>query len=472
MSQSNKTAWSGRFIEIPSHKTQEFGASLPIDKRMWREDIDGSCAHARMLAKIGVISAQDLSDIERGMALIASEIESGSFVWDIADEDVHMAIEKRLTELVGDAGARLHTGRSRNDQVALDARLYIKKRLVEFAQALLDLRQVLVQLARDNGGVYLPGYTHLQKAQPVAFGHHMLAYFEMFSRDYTRVIAALKASDVSPLGSAALAGTSYPLDREMVAAELGLSGVSANSLDAVSDRDFLLDANYASAVCMMHLSRLCEELIIWSTEEFGFIKMSDAYSTGSSIMPQKKNPDFAELIRGKSGRVYGNLVQLLTTLKALPLAYNKDMQEDKEAAFDSFDTCLASLQIMSGMLSTMEVRADRMKQGAAGGFSAATDVADYLVGKGIPFRNAHEIVGRLVLAAERKGRALHELDLRDFQEIDPIFDESVLKSVEIESVVNARGTYGGTSFAQVDFQVDNASSKIANDAKLLEQFGL
>lgn len=457
---SQKSPWSGRFTAIPDAQAQEFGASLPVDKRMWREDIAGSIAHARMLKAIGVISDTDFADIERGMALITQEIESGDFVWNIEDEDVHMAIEKRLTALIGDAGARLHTGRSRNDQVATDARLYAKKRLRALGEEVLGLQSALLSVAEQNKTLIMPGYTHLQKAQPVAFAHHMLAYFEMFARDFRRVSSAYKSSDVSPLGSAALAGTSYPLDREMTAEELGFASVSHNSLDAVSDRDFLLDASYACSVIMMHLSRLCEELILWSTEEFGFIKMSDQYSTGSSIMPQKKNPDFAELVRGKTGRVYGNLIQLLVTLKSLPLAYNKDMQEDKESAFDSFDTCITSLQIVSQMLLTMKCQGETMRSAAAGGFSAATDVADYLVGLDIPFREAHEIVGRLVLLAEQKQKTLQGLSLDDYLSIDSRFESEVLEVVDIESVVNARTSYGGTALSQVEDQIGRAGRRL------------
>jgi argininosuccinate lyase len=463
-----KTPWGGRFEKSPGAFLTEFGASLPVDKRMWAEDIRGSIAHARMLARQGVISEADADTIEAGLSEIYREIKGGTFEWRVADEDVHMAIERMLTERVGLAGARLHTGRSRNDQVATDARLYAKERAVELGRRVCELRATLVRVAETHPETVLPGYTHLQKAQPVLLAHHMLAYAQMLSRDFTRVRHAWEAADVLPLGSAALAGTTYPLDRDYVAARLGFSAVSANSLDAVSDRDFLLDLVYACAVCQVHLSRLAEELIIWSSDEFGFVTMDDEYSTGSSIMPQKKNPDFAELVRGKTGRVVGDLTALLVTLKALPLAYNKDMQEDKDAAFDAIDTLGDSLRASAGMIATMRVNDERMRAGARGGFMAATDLADYLVVRGVPFREAHEIVGRLVLACEKDGVALQDLTAEQYAAHDSRFGADVLDAVDIDRVVARRTTAGGTGHEAVAEQLAATRDALAADEAWLE----
>ncbi len=463
-----KTPWGGRFEKRPAKFLEEFGNSLPVDKRMWAEDIRGSIAHARMLAQQGVISEADADAIETGLSAIFREIRDGVFVWDIADEDVHMAIERVLTERVGPAGARLHTGRSRNDQVATDTRMYAKRAALELFGAVTTLRGVLIEVAQNNEGVVMPGYTHLQKAQPVLFAHHMLAYAQMLSRDAVRLQAAYHAADVLALGSAALAGTTFPLDREYVAHRLGFAEVSANSLDSVSDRDFLLDLVYACAVCQMHLSRLAEELILWSTDEFGFITMDDSYSTGSSIMPQKKNPDFAELVRGKTGRVFGDLQSLLVTLKGLPLAYNKDMQEDKEVAFDAIDTLGGSLKAMAGMVATMRVNADAMREGARGGFMAATDLADYLVGTGMPFRQAHEVVGRLVLALEKDGRTLQDLTADEFAAHASEFGPDVLDAVDIDRVVERRRSAGGTGHQAVAAQLAAAGDALDADAAWLE----
>ena len=458
-----ETPWSGRFDHTPTQTTQEFGASLPVDKRMWREDIEGSVAHAKMLGKVGVLSSEDVDAIVDGLGQVACLIEEGDFTWDIADEDVHMAVEKKLTELIGTAGARLHTGRSRNDQVATDTRLFCKRRCMELAEDINELRAALIACAAAHDDVIMPGYTHMQKAQPVLFAHHMLAYAQMFSRDFNRMMAAFEACDVLVLGSAALAGTTYPLDRTYTAELLGFARVSENSLDAVSDRDFLLDIAYACSVAQMHLSRLAEEIIMWSTNEFGFITLDDGYSTGSSIMPQKKNPDFAELVRGKTGRVYGDLTQLLTMLKGLPLAYNKDMQEDKEGVFDALDTTALSLKTMRGMIETMHVNADAMFAGAKGGFMAATDLADYLVGKGIPFRQAHEIVGRIVLKCEQEGKSLQELTALEYTCENPAFADDVLEAVDISHVVARRNTDGGTGHAQVIQQLHNAQNSLEAD---------
>jgi len=467
MTDAPKTPWGGRFEATPGEFQQVFGASLGVDKRLYAEDIAGSIAHARMLAKQGVISAADAGAIEEGLSAILADIEAGSFVFDPADEDVHMAVEGELTRRIGDAGKRLHTGRSRNDQVATDTRLHAKREALRLYAALINARSVLISLAGTHPDVIMPGYTHLQRAQPVLFAHHMLAYSWMLARDAVRIRHAYEAADVLPLGSAALAGTTFPIDRDMVAADLGFSAVSANSLDAVSDRDFLLDLTYACTLGMVHLSRLAEEIIIWSTGEFGFVTLDDAWSTGSSIMPQKKNPDFAELVRGKTGRAVGDLTSLLVTLKGLPLAYNKDMQEDKEPAFDAIDTYADCLCAIAGMLATMRVNADRMRAGALGGFMAATDLADYLAAHGVPFREAHEIVGKLVLTCEREGRTLQDLTLADLQAASAVFAGDALAAVDIAAVVSRRDTAGGTAPSRVAAQLAQArESLIADDAWL------
>ncbi len=466
-----KTPWGGRFEATPGAFQQRFGASLPVDKRLYAEDIAGSVAHARMLAAQSVISEADARAIEDGLLGILRDIDAGAFVFDEADEDVHMAIEAELTRRIGDAGKRLHTARSRNDQVATDTRLHSKRASLEVAARINGLRSTLLNLAADHPDVVMPGYTHLQKAQPVLFAHHMLAYSWMLTRDFARVRHAHEAADTLPLGSAALAGTTFPIDRGMVAHELGFSAVSPNSLDAVSDRDFLVDLTYACTLGMVHLSRLAEELVLWSTEEFGFITLDDAWSTGSSIMPQKKNPDFAELVRGKTGRVVGDLTALLVTLKGLPLAYNKDMQEDKEPAFDAIDTYADSLEAMAGMLSTMRVNPERMRLGALGGFMAATDLADYLAAHGVPFREAHEIVGRLVLTCEREGRVLQELTLEDLAAASPAFGSDALNTVDIEAVVARRDTAGGTAPSRVAEQLTAAREALGRDGEWLEGHG-
>ena len=459
--------WSGRFTENVSEFTQRFGASLPVDKALYAQDIAGSKAHAKMLATVGVISEDDAQQIAAGLDRVKADIESGDFTFDINDEDIHMSVEKALTAEIGDAGARLHTGRSRNDQVATDTRLYAKQRATDLMRANVALRHALIGQAEANFGVILPGYTHLQHAQPVLFSHHMLAYVWMLARDYRRLQAARDAADASPLGAAALAGTTYPLDRQMTAGELGFASVIPNSLDAVSDRDFLLDLDYACAVSCMHLSRLCEELVLWSTSEFGFIELSDAFSTGSSIMPQKKNPDFAELIRGKTGRVIGNLVSLLVTMKALPLAYNKDLQEDKYGAIDSAKTLEDCLQCAAGMIETMSIKPENMLKQAKLGHLAATDVADYLAKRGLPFRHAHEVVGHLVLLCEQRGCNLDDLSFDDFKAASPLFKEDIVKALDLPSIVAARTTEGGTGEAAVTQQMEKAKAALAADESLL-----
>lgn len=469
MTEPGKTPWGGRFSATPGEFQQVFGASLPIDKRLYAEDIAGSIAHARMLARQGVIVESDAEAIESGLLGILRDIEAGAFVFDIADEDVHMAIEAELTRRIGDAGKRLHTARSRNDQVATDTRLHARRMALELAGRISELRAVLITLAGTHPTAVMPGYTHLQKAQPVLFAHHMLAYTWMLTRDFKRVKHAYKAADVLPLGSAALAGTTFPIDRDMVAHELGFSAVSPNSLDAVSDRDFLVDLTYACTLGMVHLSRLAEEIILWSSGEFGFVTLDDAWSTGSSIMPQKKNPDFAELVRGKTGRAVGDLTALLVTLKGLPLAYNKDMQEDKEPAFDAVDTYAASLRAMAGMLSSMRVNEDRMRQGALGGFMAATDLADLLATRGVPFREAHEIVGRIVLDCERAGKTLQDLTPDELRAASAGFGDGALSAVDIDAVVARRDTYGGTAPGRVAEQLTLAREALGRDSAWLEE---
>lgn len=455
--------WSGRFEEGVDAFTQRFGASLPVDQRLYAQDIAGSKAHAAMLAAQGVISEEDAAAIAEGLDGIQADIEQGTFVFDINNEDIHMAIESELTARIGSAGARLHTGRSRNDQVATDTRLYAKQRAADLMAANVALREALLAQAETNFGVILPGYTHLQHAQPVLFSHHMLAYVWMLARDFDRLAAAQAAADANPLGAAALAGTTYPLDRFATTSALGFDHPIPNSLDAVSDRDFLLDLLYACSVSCLHLSRLCEELVLWSSSEFGFVTLSDSYATGSSIMPQKKNPDFAELIRGKSGRVVGDLMALMMTLKGLPLAYNKDLQEDKQGAMDAADTLEDCYVCAAGMIATMQVNPEAMMAQAKKGYLAATDVADYLAKKGLPFRQAHEVVGHLVLTCEKRGCDLEDLTLADFQAESPLFEADIAGALNLEAIVAARTTYGGTGHEAVRAQMAEAQARQAAD---------
>jgi len=456
-----KKAWGGRFEGSMDAFVTEFGASLPVDREMWAADIEGSIAHVRMLGAQGIVAPEDATAIEAGLRSVREDLESGAFVFDNADEDIHMAVERALTAKVGSVGGRLHTARSRNDQVATDARLHAKGLASSLAGAVASLQETLVARADEHFGAVMPGYTHLQKAQPVLLSHHLLAYVWMLDRDARRLHAAYEAADVSPLGSAALAGTTFPLDRRTVAEGLGFGGVTPNSLDAVSDRDFLIDLAYACAVTMMHLSRLCEELVLWSSDEFGFVTMDDGYSTGSSIMPQKKNPDVAELVRGKTGRVYGDLVGLLTVMKGLPLAYNKDMQEDKEGVFDAVSTLDACLRVTAGMVATLRVNEERMRAGARGGFMAATDLADHLAAHGVPFRDAHEVVGRLVLECERAGRTLQDLTLDDLRAASPAFGPDALDAVDLDLVVSRRTSEGGTGHDAVRAQLVLARDAVA-----------
>ncbi len=426
----------------------DYTVSLHYDRRLYRQDITGSIAHARMLSRQDIITRDDCESIVAGLKLVQSEIEEGSFAWRPELEDIHMNIERRLFELIGEPALRLHTARSRNDQVALDVRMFAKGAIGEVISALHGLRSALVALAEAHPKLPMPGYTHLQRAQPVLFAHHMLAYYEMFSRDTKRFRQAFDRADELPLGSGALAGLPYPIDRQFVADELGFARISANSMDAVSDRDFLLDFHSAAAICAMHISRLAEELVLWSSEEFGFIRMSDEYTTGSSIMPQKRNPDFAEIARGKTGRVYGGLMGLLTTLKGLPLTYNRDMQEDKEGFFDSYDTILATLRVFSDMLAGIAVNEEKVRRSASGGYVLATDIADYLVAKGMPFREAYRIVARLSEDAAGRGVGFESLTLKEYQTHSELFGSDVYE-ITVDSSISARDVHGGTAHKRV-----------------------
>lgn len=463
--------WGGRFEGDVDFSTQEFGASLPVDKHLYKQDIAGSKAHAAMLAKQGIISQEDCDVIVLGLSQIESEIDAGTFAFSIEDEDIHMAIERELTLRIGEAGKRLHTGRSRNDQVVTDTRLAAKALAQQLMKSNLKLRQVLVKVAAEHKAVVLPGMTHLQHAQPVLFSHHVLAYYWMFTRDFARIDAAFKAADYSPLGAAALAGTTYPLDRVATAYSLGFTHVIHNSLDAVSDRDFLLDLQFACSTMAMHLSRLAEEIVLWSSSEFAYITLSDAFSTGSSIMPQKKNPDFAELIRGKTGRVYGNLLQLLVTCKGLPLAYNKDLQEDKEGVLDSTHTLVQCMEVMAGMVDTMQVNTSRMRAACKVGHLAATDVADYLVKKGMPFREAHAVVGGLVLECDRRRCQLDELPFEVFKAASTLFEHDITKALDIDAIVAARTTEGGTAPSAVAEQLKYVRTTLVGDEARLQGLG-
>lgn len=459
-SQSSQYTWAGRFSEPVSDLVKRYTASVDFDQRMWRQDIRGSLAHARMLAKQGIIAAQDLADIERGMAQVWQEIESGQFEWSLDLEDVHLNIEKRLTALVGDAGKRLHTGRSRNDQVATDIRLYLRDAIDDIVTLIGQFQAAIVTLAEREAATPMPGFTHLQVAQPVTFGHHMLAYFEMFERDKERFGDCRKRTNRLPLGAAALAGTTYPIDREFVATELGFDGVCLNSLDAVSDRDFAIEFCAACALFMTHISRLSEELVLWMSPRVGFIQIADRFCTGSSIMPQKKNPDVPELARGKTGRVYGHLTALLTLMKSQPLAYNKDNQEDKEPLFDAVDTVTDTLRIFADMMGGITVKAEGMLQALTQGFATATDLADYLVKKGLPFRDAHEAVGHAVKAAEQKGVDLPQLSLAELQAFCPQVEADVFAVLTVEGSLASRNHIGGTAPEQVRAAVARARQRL------------
>jgi argininosuccinate lyase len=453
---SKDKLWGGRFTQPTDKFVEEFTASINFDKRLYHQDIRGSIAHATMLGKQGIIPMEDVEAIVTGLKAILQSIEEGTFNFSVSLEDIHMNIEARLSERIGDAGKRLHTGRSRNDQVALDIRLYLRDELVEISAYIDLLIDALLFQAEENLDVIMPGFTHMQTAQPILFSHHMLAYLEMLKRDKGRMEDCLKRTNVMPLGAGALAGTTFPIDREYVAELLGFAEVTRNSLDSVSDRDFALEFCSASSILMMHLSRFSEELIIWSTSEFKFVDLSDSFCTGSSIMPQKKNPDVPELVRGKTGRVYGNLMALLTVMKSLPLAYNKDMQEDKEPLFDTIDTVKGCLKVFADMVREMRVNPANMMKAAGAGFSTATDVADYLVRKGAAFRDAHEAVGKAVRYCIENEMDLPELSLTEWQLFSYLFEEDIFAAITVEASVNARLATGGTALERVRAEIARA----------------
>lgn len=461
MSPNDSRMWGGRFAEATDDLVQVFNASIDVDQAMALEDLEGSIAHATMLGETGIVSAEEAAALVAGLRDLQRQVSAGEVPWSIALEDVHMNLERRLTDQIGAVGGKLHTARSRNDQVATDFRLAVRARGARLLELLRELRGVFVDLAERDLDVILPGYTHLQVAQPIRMGHHWLAYFEMFSRDEGRLRDALERMSVSPLGAGALAGTGFPIDRARTAELLGFREVARNSLDAVSDRDFALEFLSAAAIAMMHLSRLAEELILWSSQEFGFIDLPDSHTTGSSIMPQKKNPDVAELIRGKTGRVYGALMGLLTVMKGLPLAYNKDMQEDKEGVFDAAHTLAVALRLCCDMLPKSRMRAERTRHAAGRAFSNATDLADYLARRGLPFREAHEAVGKLVALALGAGVDLQELSLEQLQSVAPQIEGDVYEALALEAVVDARASYGGTARERVAEQIAHARELLA-----------
>jgi len=456
-----RKTWSGRFGEPVDELVQRYTASVEFDQRLGEFDIQGSLAHARMLQRVGVLSAQDLAHIERGMKQILDEIRAGRFQWSLDLEDVHLNIEKRLTDLVGGAGKRLHTGRSRNDQVTTDVRLWLRAAIDDIDVLIRALQTQLLDLAEQHTDTIMPGFTHLQVAQPVSFGHHLMAYYEMLKRDRARLADCRGRVNQLPLGAAALAGTTYPIDREMVARELGFDGVCSNSLDAVSDRDFAIEFCAAAALLITHLSRFSEELVLWMNPRFGFVMLADRYCTGSSIMPQKKNPDVPELVRGKTGRMNGHVVALLTLMKSQPLAYNKDNQEDKEPLFDAVDTVSDTLRVFTGMLSGLSVNATAMRRAAAEGYATATDLADYLVKKGLPFREAHEAVARAVRFAADEGKDLAELSLEELQRFSPLAAQDVFGVLTLEGSLAARNHAGGTAPAQVRAAIARARAELA-----------
>lgn len=454
--------WGGRFTKAEEKNALDFNASISYDCRMYREDIAGSIAHAKMLAAHGIISKEDQEKITKGLLSIKKEIDEGTFPFSVELEDIHMNIEKRLTEEIGDAGARLHTARSRNDQCALDLHMYMKRNIARLSEKLIAVLEALLAASKKYQDVILPGYTHMQRAQPVLFAHHMLAYFAMLERDFKRLEDCYDMCDMSPIGACALAGTTYPTHPEEEANDLHFASVYGNSLDAVSDRDYLLQFLSFASICAMHLSRLSEEFIYWSTSEFQFIELDDGYSTGSSIMPQKKNPDMCELIRGKTGRVYGHLIGLLTVMKGLPLAYDKDMQEDKEGVFDALDTLYFALDIYAGMISTMTVNGDHTRQVLESDFSNATDMADYLAKKGLPFRQAHAVVGNAVHYCIEHHKVLLDLSMEEFKAMSPLFEEDIKEALSIENCVKNRESYGGTGPKSVERQQTHAEKAIAS----------
>nr|WP_285890466.1 argininosuccinate lyase [Halalkalibacter oceani] len=454
--------WGGRFTKTAEEWVDAFGASIGFDQALVNEDIEGSLAHVTMLGKCGILSQEEVEQIKAGLSTLREKAEKGELEFSVQQEDIHLNLEKMLIDEIGPVGGKLHTGRSRNDQVATDMHLYLRNQLKEITTALKKLQKALYDQAAVHVETLIPGYTHLQRAQPVSFAHHLLAYFWMLERDLGRFEDSMKRVNLSPLGAGALAGTTFPIDRMYTAELLGFDGIYENSLDAVSDRDFIVEFLSNASMLMMHLSRLCEELILWSSQEFQFVEIDDAFATGSSIMPQKKNPDMAELIRGKTGRVYGNLFSLLTTLKGLPLAYNKDMQEDKEGMFDTVETVKGSLHIFAGMIETLTVHADTMEKAVHQDFSNATELADYLATKGMPFREAHEVVGKLVLVAIQKGVFLLDLPFSDYEEASSLFDKDIYEVLQPKTVVARRNSAGGTGFEQVKAALEKAKQCLAD----------
>ncbi|EMC31885.1 argininosuccinate lyase [Streptococcus mutans] len=460
MTTKNHKLWGGRFEAGLAQWVEEFGASISFDQKLAEFDLKGSIAHVTMLGEKGIISQEDAATIKAGLEDLLEEYKAGQLKFDVSNEDIHMNMESLLTAKIGPVAGKLHTARSRNDQVATDMHLYLKAKLDEVIEKLANLRTVLVDLADKHVHTIIPGYTHLQHAQPISFGHHLMAYYNMFTRDSERFIFNVKHTDLSPLGAAALAGTTFPIDREMTAQLMGFAEPYSNSLDAVSDRDFILEFLSNASILMMHMSRMCEEVISWCSHEYQFVTLSDTFSTGSSIMPQKKNPDMAELIRGKSGRVYANLFGLLTVMKALPLAYNKDLQEDKEGMFDTAETITVALDILAGMLSSMIVNDKHMAESTQKDFSNATELADYLASKGIPFRQAHEIVGKLILECSKNGHYLQDVPLERYQTISDLIEEDIYETLKSYTAVERRHSLGGTGFEQVKWQIAEAKKAL------------
>lgn len=456
--------WGGRFTKETNKLVENFNESLSFDHRFYKQDIRGSIAHVKMLTKQNILTDTERDKIIEGLKSIEADIDAGKLKFDDGSEDIHSYVEAHLIERIGDTGKKLHTGRSRNDQVALDMKLYVRDEIDELKNFLYELLSEVLHIMEENKSTYMPGFTHLQKAQPTTLAHHFGAYFEMFIRDYDRLVSTRKRMNLSPLGSGAFAGTTYDLDRDYVASILDFDTATRNSMDSVSDRDYLLELLSDLAIISMHLSRLSEEIIIWNTDEYRFVEMDDTYSTGSSIMPQKKNPDIAELIRGKSGRVYGSLISLLTTMKGLPLAYNKDMQEDKEMSFDAIDTVKSLIKLMSGMLSSMKFNHERMAKSASGGFTNATDAADYLVKKNVPFRDAHEIVGRLVLYGIENNKALDDFTLEEFKNISEVFDNDIYDAISLKTCVEKRNTKGAPGLKAINDEIE-ASRKLLESLK-------
>lgn len=459
----NTKLWGGRFEGTVEDWVEQFGASISFDHQLAKFDLMGSLAHVQMLGQTGILSLEEAEQIQDGLQALLRDLEAGELHFDIANEDIHMNMEVLLTEKIGPLAGKLHTARSRNDQVATDMHLYLKEQLGHVLDKLANLNSVLLDLAEKHVETIMPGYTHLQHAQPISFAHHLMAYYNMFQRDSERFAFNLKHTDLSPLGAAALAGTTFPIDRQLSSGLLGFQHPYTNSLDAVSDRDFILEFLSNASILMMHMSRFCEEIINWCSFEYQYISLSDSFSTGSSIMPQKKNPDMAELIRGKTGRVYGNLLGLLTVMKSLPLAYNKDLQEDKEGMFDTVETILNSLDVLAGMLSSMQVNKAKMQQSTENDFSNATELADYLAEKGLPFREAHEIVGKLVLDSIKHGKNIQDWDLEELQAYHPLIEEDIYIYLRPETAVRRRNSLGGTGFEQVKYQIEQAKKELKGE---------